>query len=161
MTVRPATAADIPAIVALGRRMHAESPRYSAVPYDKDRAESVVAQRVSTGGMFVADDPRDCTEPGSPAYAIIGMADCWTEEQEATGIVSGCNFVVYVLPQHRGGSTFSDLVFAMEDWAKERGATEFIVGVSTGQANEAIARAYEALGYSPSGISLRKPLTQP
>jgi ribosomal protein S18 acetylase RimI-like enzyme len=61
-----------------------------------------------------------------------------------------------VHPKHRRRGTGRRLMAAAAEWARERGATEMVLTVWTGNARA--ARFYRALGYTEASRVLRKPV---
>lgn len=55
-SIRAAVEADIPALVELGRAMHAESPRYSKLAYNAEKVAALAARIVPSGGALVAEN---------------------------------------------------------------------------------------------------------
>ena len=51
---------------------------------------------------------------------------------------------------------FPRLVYAFEEWAKEQGASELSLGVSTGVQTEVTVRMYERMGYKMAAYGLIK-----
>jgi GNAT superfamily N-acetyltransferase len=126
--IRRACTADLNALVAMGRAMHAESPRYRAMDFDPVKVRAVA-------GRLMAGDA------GMVFLATIG--ERWFGPDRYV-----TDLVVYVRPEHRGGSAFFRLVCALEGWAAQQGVLQVDLGVSTGVQVEQTVRAYERLGYT-------------
>jgi GNAT superfamily N-acetyltransferase len=62
----------------------------------------------------------------------------------------------YILPEHRGGSTASRLLQAIENWAKENGAKEIFMGHSVGGKIEEMKKFYIHNGYKIGGFNSMK-----
>ena len=155
--IRPATDSDIPAIVALGALMHAEAPALRDVPYAPERVEALAKLCVPTGGCFVAE-PHEPVERAPRTASLVGMAagyaaNDWWSERTLAG-----EFVVYATPQWRGKGVAVMLIGALEAWAREQGACEMTLGVSTGIHPERTARFYRRMGYEDCSVGLRKVL---
>lgn len=151
--VRRATAADTPALIAMGRALHAESPRYRDMPFSEAKLARLAARLQGTllaedAGVFVAE------AGGEPVgMAVVILAERWfNEERFATDLT------MYVKPEHRGGRLFLRLVQAMEDWARAQGVRDIAIGVSTEIHPQRTVHAYERLGYTLTGHTLTKTL---
>lgn len=87
---------------------------------------------------------------------IVGFIAGVVVEQFLSLDLFACDIGVFVLPEFRGGSCFVRLVKTFENWAKEKGAQEIQLGVSTGVHPEQTVRMYERLGYKMSSYGLIK-----
>jgi len=65
---------------------------------------------------------------------------------------------LFVLPEHRGGSTAFRLVRNFEEWARGRGAVKIWLGQSVGQNQDSTLRFFERLGYQRQGFITCKTL---
>jgi GNAT superfamily N-acetyltransferase len=148
--LRRATPADIPALVAMGGRMHAESPRYSRYPYQPERIRRAVGLMLASPACFVLIAERD----GAPAGFFGGMLS----EHPFSGHFYAGDAAVYVTPECRGMSILPRMLRAFERWADDVGAEEVTLGVSTEVQTERTARLYSRLGYRLSGGILAKEL---
>lgn len=143
--VRHATAEDIPALIALGRAMHAESPRFSRLPYSPERTANTINFLIAHGVVLIA-------ERGGQA---VGMMGGMVAPQPFLDSLHGVELAVYVSPEHRG-RTGMRLIKSFEAWAFDRGADEISLGISTEVDAERTAQLYERLGYRRSGITTIK-----
>lgn len=143
--IRPATRDDIPALIELGRAMHAESPRFSRHPYSPAKTAGTIDFLLANGAVFVA-------VKGGQAVGMMGgmVAPGWFTD-EATAI----ELAVYVAPEHRG-RTGMRLIRAFEAWAFEHGAVEVTLGITTEVDTERTAALYEHLGYRRAGLTTVK-----
>lgn len=147
-TLRRATRDDVPAIVALGQRMHEESPRYSRYPYQPERIRRAIGLMLASPSCFVLVAERD----GAPAGFFGGMLS----EHPFTGHFYAGDAAVYVAPEHRGTSILPRMLREFERWADDVGAEEVTLGVSTEVHTERTANLYARHGYRPSGATLTK-----
>lgn len=137
--VRPATAADIPAMIEMGWAMHQEAPRYRSMQYDRAKLHALCTALLEPGGMFVAE------EDGR----LVGMALVVIGERWFSADRYITDLVVYVAPEQRGGRAFLRLILAVEGWARAHGMDlDIDIGVSTGVTTEQTVRAYERMGYT-------------
>src|SRR5436305_7068910 len=114
--------------VRLGRRLDASGPDHAYV------AAVVVGQLVGSATMDI-----DVPHPGA-MYRPIRSAEL--------GIA--------ILEEWRGRGIGRSLIAAVEDWATEQGAGRVVLSVST--TNDGAIRLYHELGYTDSGIEMRKEL---
>lgn len=139
--VRRATAADVDALVEMGRAMHAESPRYRDKTFSADKLRQLAAHlsaHPEQGAVLVAAGP-----DGAVGMFVGILGERWFgTDRYATDLA------VYVKPEHRGTSAFLRLVRAAERWAAECGVEEIDLGVSTGTDTEHTVHAYQRLGYT-------------
>jgi GNAT superfamily N-acetyltransferase len=140
--IRAAVHADIPALLELGRQMHAES-RFAYLPFDLDHVGSTLATLISEpyGCVLVWED-REIL--GGFAGAVVPFFFC-QRHRYATDLA------VFVRKDRRGGMIAARLVEQFAEWAREAGATEINLGVSTGIHPEKTGAFYERMGYERSG----------
>lgn len=143
--VRYATEADIPALIELGRAMHAESPRFAVHQYSPAKTAATIQFLIAHGVVLVAE------KAGEP----VGMMGGMVAPQPFLDSMQGVELAVYVAPAHRG-RTGMRLIRAFEAWAFDRGADEITLGISTEVDIERTAALYERLGYRRSGITTIK-----
>lgn len=145
--VRAATEDDLPAILEMGRALHAESPRYAAMSYNEAKVEALALRVIPTGGTLVAE------KDGK----IIGMLAGYVAEHWFSDDKVASDFTFYIRPEHRRtGKAALLLVRAFERWAVERGAKDIMPGVSTQIDVERTTRFFEKLGYTVYGNALLK-----
>lgn len=149
--VRAATQDDIQWIVALGADMQQESPRFSQLGYDRKKVASLLQTLIDAndGLVLVVDTPS----------GVVGMLMGFVAEQFFSNAVTAQELVVYVAPEHRGGTAAMRMVKTFEAWAFDHGAQEIVLGVSTEVDASRTAGLYQRLGYQPSGHLLRKRCT--
>lgn len=144
MTIRAATLEDIPAIVELGRRMHAESPRFSKLQYAPDKVEATFTIALTDHRYFTLVKVE---EDGEIIGGFAGfMAPHWCSYDEVAQ-----DLAVFVRPDRRGGMLAARMVKAFVYWADSRGAKLIALGISTGVMVEETARLYKSLGLKQFG----------
>lgn len=79
---------------------------------------------------------------------ILSIGPLWY----APKVLVARDLLVWVAPEHRGGSTFIRMIRAMEAWARNVGITKLYLSQSTGIEVDKTAQLYEKLGYSVSGF---------
>lgn len=133
--IRPATPSDIPDLLALGRRMHAES-WYAYLPFDDDKIATVLQSTMAHG--FVAVSETDGTIHGGMVGAISAFWFCRE--------LMAHDLALFVEPGKRGGIAAARLVQHFIAWAKAAGAREISLGVSTGVMVRETGELFEAMG---------------
>lgn len=152
--VRRATEADTQALIAMGRMLHAESPRYRDMPFAESKL-LILAKRLQ--GTLLAEE--SCVFVAVTGGEVIGMlvgiasVRWFNDERYVTDLT------VYVKPEHRGSSAFFRLVKALEGWAWKQGIDDLALGVSTEIHPNETVRAYLRMGYTLSGHTVTKTLT--
>lgn len=135
--IREATAADIPAIVAMGRAFNAASGTPAA--YDEAQAAQVAANLInSPQGVILVSDGGMIGGSLAPAY----FNTAWTMAVE-----------LFWWARDRRGL---HLLRAFEQWAADNGADE--VRMTTLGAIKGPERILERRGYAPCEISYQKVL---
>lgn len=152
MKLRPATHDDIPMLIELGRRLHAET-RFSKFRFDPDRVkENLDAVLRDMRGVYcflVAED--------SVGYVVGGLLGnierhLFSDQPIATLIEYG------VLPEKRMSGGGYRLLLAFRIWAEKRGACELNLGVNSGIALDRTDRFFRRLGFQVTGGNYSLPL---
>lgn len=151
--VRYARYEDIPALVRLGRAMHAESPRYRDCNFDERKIENEARFAIEGGGLlgeprvlFVAEHNGE----------LVGMFAGYLTHHWFGNDAIASDQVFYVAPEHRGSFAAVRLLDAFEAWAVASGAKEIGPWISTEVAPEAVARFFERKGYHLSARGFLK-----
>ena len=141
--VRSATIDDVPVLVALGERMHAESPRFSRLAFDAGKVQALLASAVNAPHMLVLVAGRGSDIAGG----FVGLiAEHWCSRD-----LIATDLALFIDPAKRGGIYASRLVRAYLDWAEIKGAKVTQLGITTGVNTLATERLYEALGLARCG----------
>lgn len=146
MGIRVATLEDLPRIIELGELLHMESPRWSRLSFNREKAAAFIARLIddAEGVVFLAE--RD----GVVLGGIAGLATAhWSSEDVVAQEIS-----FFMAPEARGNMVAPRLVCALVAWAKIRGAKWLQAGTSTGLDPERTAGLYERLGFSRCAIGL-------
>ena len=149
--IRHATADDIEAVIALGKRMHAESPRFRHMPFREDKLQALAKPLLSTGILVVAEADRE----------VIGMAVGFVMENFFTDYRVASDLAIYVDIEFRGGPWFLRLIRAFETRARELQADEICIAAATEINTELTASLFERLGYRRSSIGVIKNVRRP
>ena len=147
--IRHARPADVDRLLAMGRSLHAESPRYRRVAWDEERARAITEAMAADpeSGLFVAE---------ASGGMLVGMIAGFVVPHWFSRSTFASDLTVYVDPEHRGRVVFLRLVGTFEQWARAQGAIEILLGVSTDIHPEQTVRVYERLGYKMSSFALMK-----
>ena len=138
--VRDATLADIPAMVALGQLMHAES-RYSFMAYDGEKVAITLKTLIGTG--FVRVHERD----GEIDGGMVGyMSEAWFSRAKVAA-----ELALFMTPGKRGGMAAWYLLSEFSAGAENQGAQEITLAITTGVKVEETGRMYQRLGFEQVG----------
>lgn len=154
--IRDAVEDDIPALLAMARDLHAESPRYARLSFSVAKVEALIRSLLSStlasapiGGVFVAEK----------AGKIVGMLGAYVHAPYFSEDKIASDYTLYIVPeQRRRGRAAIGLVRAMEKWAWDNGAVDIVPGTSTMIDAESTAHFYEKLGYAKYGYTFIKRL---
>ena len=139
--VRQGDMDDIPSLIALGRRMHEESPRFRNMDYSEQKCALLGQGLVNQGGMFIAE------VDNIPVGMVLGAVAPHFFGDD----LMAYDFVVYVAPEHRGGSLVVRMLKKFESWAFSMGAKVVSFGVSTEIEADRTIALYQRLGYRVTG----------
>lgn len=145
--IRPATEADVPAIIELGAEMHRESPRLASFSYSPGKVYELLDVLIGCGGfawVSVADG------------RINGLMLGFVQEHWFSEDLAAQELALYIEPASRGSSSAARLIAQFKGWAAERGVMpgNIMAGISTGIHVEQTARLYEAFGFRRFGLLL-------
>jgi GNAT superfamily N-acetyltransferase len=144
--IRPATARDLPELLALGRRFHAESV-YHSLPFDEPR----VARRI---GDYLESSVR-CLFVATHEDRLVGMLGGFLDRYFFCDAKLAYDAFFYIVPPHRDGRLAAALVERLRAWAEAAGAHELCFGVSSGINDQRVGRYYEHLGFQRAGALYR------
>jgi N-acetylglutamate synthase-like GNAT family acetyltransferase len=133
--IRRATIADVPDLLALGRKMHAES-WYSYLPFDDEKIANVMELMLADG--FVCVYEVDGVLSG-------GMVGCLSQFWFCRETMAH-DLALFIDPGRRGGIAAARLVQAFMVWARNAGAQEVSLAVSTGVMIRETGELFEAMG---------------
>lgn len=144
--IRVATHEDVDSIVMLGRLLH-DISSYASQGYD----EAKVAQQCRTlidgaGIVFVAIKSGE----------VVGFFGGGITEQWFSHDKVAFDYSFFVHPEHRHGVTAVKLIQAFTMWAKDQGATQIRMGITTAVNVEGTTRLYKALGFHDAGVLFSK-----
>jgi len=142
--IRPMTGDDIDEVVELAAVMYQESANYRRMGFSPERVREMAAMVVQNGFAMVA--VKDGRMIGLMAGSLI--------QPVFSRDLMACDFLLYVLPQHRGGTAAIRLVNAYMEWAKQGGVKLITVGVTAGIDNDAAIAFYKAMGFRAIGVQM-------
>lgn len=124
--IRAGTPQDVDVMIDLGRKMHAESPRFSLRKFCPEVVRATLNQLLSIDGGIVLLYERD-------GHVIGGFLGLIGQDWYSTDLVAN-DYALFLDPDHRGGIAAARLVKRYIAIAKARGVLpEFIqIGISTG-----------------------------
>ena len=152
MPIRFATPDDIPALVELGRRMHAIT-RFRCYSYDEARVAAALRKILgerSRYACFVAEGAG-----GAIAGALIAVLERHIFSEALVASVMHFD----VLPEKRMGGYAVKLLVALERWAANRNAAEIALGVNSALNGDAITTFAQRIGFSHVGGNYVRRLT--
>lgn len=143
VTVRLAASEDdLAAMLALGRRLHAES-RYRGLPLDEARMAEIgrrgLAER--NPGLIVAER----------AGTIVGMAVVVLGQHFFSPALAATVQLIYVAPEARGGAAAVKLLGALRQWAVLNHAQDLHVNVTTAIKADRTDRFLRRMGFKQTG----------
>lgn len=143
--IRNATAADIDVMIALGRKMHAESPRFSQLTFCPLILRANLNQLLTADGGIVLVYERE----GEIIGGFLGLI---TQQWFSTDLVAN-DYALFLDPDHRGGIAAVRLIKQYIEIAKARGVKEEFIqmGVSTGVHIEDTGLLFRCLGLKQYG----------
>lgn len=146
MKLRPATRTDLPAMLALGPMIHAES-RFAAFPYDPAKLskslEHLIALQDKGAHLCLLAENRE----GQLIGGFIGAL----EEYFFSSVKTANSILIWVAPDYRGSAAALRFISAFRDWAKNRGAVEVCILVAGGVAIGRTDRFLRKLGFHQTG----------
>lgn len=146
--IRDATLDDLPGLLALGARMHAESPHFSRLTFSPEVLEQTLRGVIASPHGFLRVGMAD----GKIAGVFVAMAfQHWC----STDLVAS-DLALFVEVEHRGSMLAARLIAQYKHWARATGVKPGLInaGVSTGIHVEQTTRLYEACGFKRYGVLL-------
>ena len=131
ITIREYELEDIKEMAELGEMMHKEGA-YSFLPYSKSKCRELGKKfkNWDYGNMWVAES--DGKIVGMYIAVITEYYFCYEKLAQ--------DMLLYVHPDHRKGTIAIRLVKKAEEWAKERGARQFMSATSLTRSPEQISK---------------------
>ena len=141
--IREPTEDDVPAMVELGRMMHAESPVFSRLTFDAERLSVTIRNVMLSPAGFARVSGGD-----EITGAMLAMAvPHWCSSD-----LVACDLALFVHPEFRGGTAAARMLMAYRDWAAGLGAKITNFGIMTGVQVDRTQTLCERLGWVRSGV---------
>lgn len=136
--MRPATLADVEAIVAMGERFRSQTAYATTIAHSPESMRTFTTRMVSGDDslVLVADDPT--------TGALVGMISVLLYTHHLSGVRQAHEVVWWVDPDARG-SLGVRLLRDAEQWARDHGAATLDL-IAPSPRSEAL---YDRLGYTP------------
>lgn len=147
--IRAATNDDVPRMVELGELMHAESPRWSRLSYDRGKVAALLADLIASpeGFAWVA-----CDESGGVVGGLIAfIGEHWSSRDRVAQ-----ELALFVEQNKRGALCAARLIAVADAWAEGCGVKWLEAGTSSGVAPERTTQLYEHLGFTRCAIGLER-----
>lgn len=147
--IRPATLMDIPWLLEAGAQAQEESPVYANLPTSAPERYKRLVRILQCPEAVCIRVVEDRTG------FICGTLEpaVWFEQLYAV------QNLLWVHPDRRGTARAWRLVAALEQWARDHGATKIYNGISSGIEEERTERFYSKMGYRAAGPTFVKELT--
>ncbi len=134
--IRSATRADLAAVIALGKLLHAES-RYCTLSFSPTKVTDTFNSLIKGAGcVFVAEFE------GEILGGIAGwLSPTWYGVEQSLMEVA-----LFVKPEHRQGAVAEKLILAFVNFGKSKGCALIQSGVVSGVEQEKTEALYQRLG---------------
>lgn len=150
MPIRFATVKDIPALVTLGKRMHAIT-RFNRFVYDEARVAQALRAALEKGSgryiCFVAEDSKQQVVGG-----LLAVLEQHIFSEQLVASVMHYD----VLPESRMGGYGVRLLRAFEQWSKNRKVTEISLGINSLTDMDSVGGFVRRMGYVKVGENFVK-----
>lgn len=150
MPIRFATLNDIPALVALGKRMHAIT-RFKSFAYNEARVAQALDAAMSKGnGRYICFVAEDSTQ------RVVGVLLAVLEQHIFSEQLVASVLHYDVLPESRMGGYGVRLLRAFEQWSKNRKVAEISLGINSLTEMDAVGGFVSKMGYVKVGENFVK-----
>ena len=122
--MREASYFDLPALLALGARMHAESPHFNQIAFSETKLRETLMAVMGAPNGFLWIVGRD----GKIAGVMVGIA---MQHWCSIDMVAS-ELALFVEQEHRGSLIAPRLIKRYLSWARSIGCKQITAGVSTG-----------------------------
>lgn len=150
MAIRFAQVEDVPALVALGQRMHALT-RFRSLDYKPAKVTQALTDAITKGQhkyvFFVATGGE-----GKVVGGLLGVLEQHIFSDQLTASIVHFD----VLPEARMGGHGVRLLRAFETWCANRKVVEIAFGINSGEDLERLSAFASRLGYRKTGENFLK-----
>ena len=140
-TIRPATEADVDAIVAMAKHFIAFAPHASIAEYEDSDIVNAARACMEHGIVIVAE------QDGEVVGMLFGVTTGIWFAPKTTWAVE---LAWWVQPEARGGSAGIRLVTAFQDWAREQGAKLVAMSSLHLENDSRVSSVLTRMGFTPS-----------
>tara|TARA_R110000787_G_scaffold97868_10_gene201630 strand:+ start:116 stop:571 length:456 start_codon:yes stop_codon:yes gene_type:complete len=141
MLIRPGRASDVDGLVELGRKHHAEG--FTRLGYDGAKVEKLIMSHMTDANKFGRVAEKD--------GEIIGAIAGWMGEYPYSRDLVATDSWFFIDPTKRGGVAALRLMAEFKTWARERGAKEIYISVSSGYHLEKMDKLFNRVGFNCVG----------
>lgn len=150
MPIRFATVQDIPALVLLGKRMHAIT-RFKSFDYNEERVAGALRAAIEQGqGRYVCFVAEDST--GRVVGVLLAVLEQHIFSEQLTASIMHYD----VLPESRMGGWGVRLLKAFEQWAANRNVIELSFGINSGAEHTTVGDFAMKMGFEIVGANFVK-----
>ena len=150
MILRRAELADMPDVLGMAHRFHAESPVHNWLPFDHDQVRQLVTNAI--------DDPTWLPLVVYSDGELVGMAMMVLLPTFFGPALECVDLTFYVDPGRRGGIAAARMLEAIVGWAADSGAQRVTIAPNTGIEPAKVIRFFERSGFSSVGTVLQRTL---
>lgn len=143
MLIRTADELDIPEVVEMSKRMHAEGP-YSRLPFDEAKVYEIGAWMSHPKSKYWGAIAEYNSRP-------VGMVIAYYSEVLCCRAIQTFDVVLYSDKNVRGSFAGLKLIHAYIGWAKSIGAVDCNIIASGMYNNEGTYKLLQRLGFEPAG----------
>jgi GNAT superfamily N-acetyltransferase len=140
--IRLATLDDVPDLIQLGAQMHAETA-YQRFHFDPAKVKDLLTTLISVSRGIVVVAEED--------FEIHGGLMAAVAEQWFGPDLVATDYALFLSPEYRGGSTAKQLIQEYVRQAKAKGASQVLLGVTTGLDETKVQRLFNMLGGTKLG----------
>lgn len=135
--IQKAQEKHVPRLLRYGRLFFTESGYGEYVRFDEDRLRGVFAEMIESphAAVFIANG---------------GLAGATLTQMYFTSDVTAHELFWWVEPDKRGSYLGDDLREALEDWARDNGASVLTTSTLDAATPEHVERKFKAAGYRPA-----------
>jgi RimJ/RimL family protein N-acetyltransferase len=134
---------DIEPMIEMGAAMHAESA-FASLDYSWDKCRKL-------GHRYIQNPDVNFGVVAESDGKTVGMLMGYITDYYFGNDRIACDILWYIDPDYRGSRAAIKLLRAFQHWAKEQGASEVCIGVSTAVEFERTGLLLQRLGYTHVG----------
>ena len=152
--IRLSTKDDLPGLMKLATAMHLESG-YRHLIFDADKVRGRMGRMINDEKCLALVAVEDNAVGEGDVY---GMLWAMVNEYLFGRDLLASDMGLYVRPDKRGATAGARLVVSFELWAREKGAKEAQIAVTSGINDETVGKLLEGLSFRPSGTAYKRSL---